>query len=40
MKEGDFLVTYMSGIKAFIDVRRVESAELIKLRVRYDNDDT
>ncbi|HFG1773415.1 TPA: hypothetical protein ACGF4T_002158 [Vibrio cholerae] len=39
MNKGDFLITYVSGIKAFSDIRRIESVDLIKLKVQYDYDE-
>ncbi|ELG9628841.1 hypothetical protein ROM75_002400 [Vibrio vulnificus] len=39
MNEGDTLITYVSGVKAFSDIRRIESVELIKLKVQYDYDE-
>lgn len=39
MEKGDVLVTYVSGIKAFSDVREITSDAPIKLKVKYDYDE-
>lgn len=39
MKKGDILITYVSGIKAFADIRKIESTDLIKLKIQYDYDE-
>jgi len=39
MSEGDLLFTYVSGVKAFSDIRVVRSNELIKFKVQYEYDE-